>query len=576
MIRQATPTKPKTALTPAVAYIRMSSRKQDASPEQQRQEAAKLAAANNCRILREYSDEGISGDNPKRPGFQRMLKDATEKRDFAAIICWDQDRFARFDSIEAGKYIFPLREAGVWLITKGQGVVDWNTFTGRMMYSIVQEGKHQYLLDLSRNVLRGRIASARKGQLVIQPAYGYDRVFYDEAGQLARRVPYGEKFNRPPRWTVKLEPSEDAEKLSTLKWMFDTFANSDWSLRGLAKDLNRRGVPAPRGNGWNSNTVRYILTHRAYLGTQRFGERQNGKYFQVGADGEITEARGNGSRAAPIIADTNHEALVDADTFDHVQAKLADRATTSTKPRTSDYILRGVLHCGHCGRALSGQKGDKTTNRRYYRCPGANDGRCKAYSIRKEQIEGYVIGFLETWLQSPENVEKIKTSIHRLEKAARGFQAAAKGIQTKITTLDRKIAKGSENLLLADSANVPELSDLLTKWRKERDRLQAELEAAAKNPNGHDSAKIAKRALAHTGKLRERINAADPALVRAAIKELVADISLFWEQDGERYRRLSKGVISVRYASGFALDSSSTASARRRRGSGGPSRRPAR
>ena len=132
-----------TALTPAVAYIRMSSAKQDASPDQQRAEAAKLAIANNCRIVREYADEGISGDDPNRPGFLQMLADATERRDFAAIICWDQDRFARFDSIKAGRYIDPLREAGVWLITKAQGVVDWNTFTGRMMYSIVQEGKHQ-------------------------------------------------------------------------------------------------------------------------------------------------------------------------------------------------------------------------------------------------------------------------------------------------------------------------------------------------------------------------------------------------------------------------------------------------
>jgi hypothetical protein len=275
------------------------------------------------------------------------------------------------------------------------------------------------------------------------------------------------------------------------------------------------------------------------------------------------------------VADATHEAIVDVDTFDMVQAKLADRATTSTKPRTSGYILRGVLHCGHCGRALSGQKAAKTSSRRYYRCPGANDGRCKAYSIRKEQIEGYVIGFLQKWLQAPENVEKIKATIHRLEKAQRGFQGATKGLQTKITALDRKIAKGSENLLLADPANVPELSDLLSKWRKERDRLQGELETAAKSPNGHDSAKIVKRALSHMGKLRERINAPDPAMVRAAVKELVADISLFWETDGERYRRVSKGVISVRYASGFALSSTNTASAHRRRESGGPSHRPA-
>jgi len=240
--------KPDNALTPAVAYIRMSSLRQDASPEQQRQEADKLAVANNCHIIREYTDEGISGDDPKRPGFLQMLRDATERRDFAAIICWDQDRFARFDSIKAGRYIDPLREAGVWLITKVQGVVDWNTFTGRMMYSITQEGKHQYLLDLSLNVLRGRILAAKKGGLIVQPAYGYDRVFYDEAGRFARRAPYGEKFNTPRGWTVILKAAAATEKVETYRWMMETFATSDCSLRWIAKDLNRRRVQGPRCN----------------------------------------------------------------------------------------------------------------------------------------------------------------------------------------------------------------------------------------------------------------------------------------------------------------------------------------
>jgi DNA invertase Pin-like site-specific DNA recombinase len=568
-------TKTKTALTPAVAYIRMSSLKQDASPEQQRQEAAKLAAANNCHLIREYADEGISGDNANRPGFQAMLRDAVEKRDFAAIICWDQDRFARFDSIKAGKYIDPLREAGVWLITKAQGVVDWNTFTGRMMYSIIQEGKHQYLLDLSRNVLRGRIASARKGQLIVQPAYGYDRVFYDEAGQVARRVPYGEKFNRPRGWTVAIEPSSDGEKVATVKWIMETFANGDCSIRGIAKDLNQRGTPAPRGRGWNANTVRYILAHRVYLGVKGFGERRGGKYHQIGDDGEIQTAKGKANRSAPIVADLTHEALVDTITFKRVQAKLADRATTSERPRTSDYILRGVLHCGHCGRAMCGQKPAKGSSRRYYRCPGANDGRCKVYSIRKEQIEGYVLGFLDKWLQAPESVEKVKAAIHRLAKSKRGFQGAARGLQTKISALDRKIAKGSENLLLADSANVPELSDLLGRWRKERDRLQADLEAAGKEPTGHDMANVTKGVISYIKKLREKLSTADPALVRAGVKELVADVSLFWEPDGERYRRVSKGIIAIKPPSGFVLDSSSTASARRPRETAALSRRPA-
>jgi site-specific DNA recombinase len=337
-------------------------------------------------------------------------------------------------------------------------------------------------------------------------------------------VPYGEKFNTPPRWSVKLEPSDDDDKLATVRWLFETFANTDCSLRWMAKELNRRGIPAPRGKGWNSNTVRYVLTHRVYLGNQGFGERRGGKYYRVGDDGEIEQANGKPTtRRAPIVVEKAHEPLVDIELFERVQEKLADRATNNTKARTSDYLLTGVLKCGHCGRSLCGQSGSKTskTPRRYYRCPGGNDGRCKLYAIRKESIEGYVLGFLDKWLKSPESIAAIKAAIHRLEKAKQRFHATAASLQTKIAALDRKIAKGSENLLLADAANVPELSELLGQWRKERERLQADLERAAVNPNDNDPGKIARRAIARMGKMQESLQAGDPALVRAAVKQLV-------------------------------------------------------
>jgi len=62
--------------------------------------------------------DGISGDaTEKRLDFQRMIADASGRRDFEAILCWDQDRFGRFDSVEAGFWIHPLRKAGVKLVT---------------------------------------------------------------------------------------------------------------------------------------------------------------------------------------------------------------------------------------------------------------------------------------------------------------------------------------------------------------------------------------------------------------------------------------------------------------------------
>ena len=254
-------------LTPAVAYIRMSSDRQEASPDQQRDEVTKLAKRKGFQIIREYFDEGISGDaTEKRKDFQRMVRDAEDKGDFAAILCWDQDRFGRFDSIEAGRWIYPLRNAGVWLETVGQGSIDWNDFTGRVMYGILQEGKHQFLVDLSKNVLRGKIQAAKQGRGSGHPAWGMDRAYYDSNGKQVKRVPYGEKFSKPREWTMRFVASADTSAIAVVQWIFDTFANSDCGMAWIAGDLNRRGVKSPKGKAWSVQTVRGILTRRAYTG----------------------------------------------------------------------------------------------------------------------------------------------------------------------------------------------------------------------------------------------------------------------------------------------------------------------
>ncbi len=148
-------------LVPAVGYIRMSTDKQEDSPEQQRAEIVKLAKREGYRIVRWYEDHAISGAKThKRRDFRRMTRDAEDMGDFQAILCWDQDRFGRFDSLEAGEWISPLRRVGVQLVTVVQGRINWEDFAGRIIYQITQEGKHHYLVDLSRNALRGMIRFA--------------------------------------------------------------------------------------------------------------------------------------------------------------------------------------------------------------------------------------------------------------------------------------------------------------------------------------------------------------------------------------------------------------------------------
>ncbi len=144
----------------AVLYLRMSSAKQDASIDQQRDQLTSYAAQHGYTVTKEYTDSAISGDDTaRRTEFLRMRDDAA-KGEFSVVLCWDQDRFGRFDPIEGGYWILPFRDAGVRLETIAQGRIDWTDFAGRLLYVVQQEAKHAYLRDLSRNVARGQLPGA--------------------------------------------------------------------------------------------------------------------------------------------------------------------------------------------------------------------------------------------------------------------------------------------------------------------------------------------------------------------------------------------------------------------------------
>src|SRR5207237_1589793 len=118
-------------------------------------------------------DEGISGDaTERRFQFQRMVSDAASRR-FKAILVWDLSRLGRFDTIEGGFWMKPLRDAGVTVVTLDQGEIDWNDIAGRIVWTVQQEGKHQYLLDQARNIMRGRLESAKRGIRMVRAPYGY-------------------------------------------------------------------------------------------------------------------------------------------------------------------------------------------------------------------------------------------------------------------------------------------------------------------------------------------------------------------------------------------------------------------
>jgi len=110
----------------------------------------------------------------------------------------------------------------------------------------------------------------------------------DEAGTHRQRIRNGEKFAKARSWRTTLVSSDDARKASTVRWLFQTYADTDTGLRNLADQLNARGVPGPTGGPWYAASIKAIFENRNYAGTFTWAKRREGKYHSVAA-GQIRE-----------------------------------------------------------------------------------------------------------------------------------------------------------------------------------------------------------------------------------------------------------------------------------------------
>jgi DNA invertase Pin-like site-specific DNA recombinase len=559
----------------AASYYRMSDDQQQESIPQQRNAVTAWAKAHGYVIVREYMDEGISGDKTeKRKGFLQMREDATRLRDFQAIIVWDQDRFGRFDSLEAGYWIKPLRDAGVVLVTMREGAIDWNDFTKRLVYTITQEGKHQYLRDISRNITRGLLANAKDGKRNgSYVPYAYDRMLLDELGQPRQRLRIGEKVARPASWGVTLVPSDDPAQVETVVWVFRTWIDTATSLRAIALELNRRGIPAPGrfhrpGDRerplWDTNAIRRLLANPVYCGDYRWGQTASGSYHRV-VNGEVTETKGKRCRRAnerpAVYVRDAFSPLVSRETWDAAQAKLAERRVNRSYVRDAGYALTGLLYCGHCRMKMKGTHcgcraaNGKVYSYRRYICKTAiaNGGAgCRLYSIRESYLLPFLVKRLQEDYLAPEKVAQLEAELRRRLEARRngGSLAEAEGLRRRLAAVDDEIKTATQNVLRAKS-NIDLLNDALTALRGERERLAAELsDAEARRGPELDIEETVKKAVDRLRTLAEWLQEVDPKRLREVLRQIFVRVDLYYESvEGRTKRspfRLEKGVAQLR------------------------------
>jgi site-specific DNA recombinase len=505
----------------AAAYYRRSKKTQEHSIERQMSQVRPYADRNGYLIVEEYIEPGIPGDEVEnRPEFQRLLRNARGDN-FQLILCDDEDRFGRFDVHKYGSVVDPLKTAGVRLETVAQGEVDWEDALSALSDVIRMAFKKEQSKDAARRILTRFIVMAERGEWVGRPPYGY--------------------LTDPDTKRLVLDPGPAGggqTKADVVRWLFLTYAERDVSLGWLADELRRRGVPSPTGKEvWQTMTVRAILRNRNYLGDFHWGSKPHGKYYRYGGNGQARKVKGGKKKRERtpedqwlIKADT-HPALVERDLFEKVQAKL-DKNQKRTTPQVGggDWLLSKLMVCGHCGYFMVGIR---VGGRKKYRCGGyqCHGGRfCHHLVIEEAQALDAVVRKIEEQFLNPDNLNRLRQEIRRQAQEERGaLGEKGKALRQQIEALGRQINQGNENLALLPPDRLPGVIALLREWEAERERLKAQLADVQRGPDVDAAEREIAGAEALLWQLREALQSADPALVRAALREVVSKIELHWE-----------------------------------------------
>ena len=156
-----------------VSYVRMSSDKQEDSPDRQRAGINACANTKGYTLKKEYLDAGISGWAEDRPSFKQMMADAVAGK-FDLILVDEDSRLSRQSPLEfMAKVAYPLQAAGVRVESAASGSLDWDDLGGQILAVVKADKAREEVRSLSRRVLGGMVQKAQAGMWLGAAPFGY-------------------------------------------------------------------------------------------------------------------------------------------------------------------------------------------------------------------------------------------------------------------------------------------------------------------------------------------------------------------------------------------------------------------
>ncbi|MFR8897069.1 recombinase family protein [Gallintestinimicrobium sp.] len=359
------------------------------------------AQAQGFKNIRHFTDDGYSGTNFKRPGFQKMIA-AIEAGEIDVVCVKDLSRFGR-DYLKVGFYteiMFP--EKGVRFIAINNSVDSANPTENDFtpFLNIMNEWYAKDTSNKIRTIFRSRMQDGKRCSGAIP--YGYRRdpedknhlLIDEEAAKVVRRI---------YQMVIDGMGSQAIANQLTADNVLIPSAYLEQSEHGESRNHSYHDPCR-----WNCTAVSYILDKQEYMGHTVLGkticENFKAKKRRKARPDEL------------IIFENTHEPIIDAETW-HLVQKLRRRTRRKLANGSYSHRLSGLVYCADCGKRLSyssPQSQHRPDGKTYdadssFRCPTYKSmyGECTMHYIKSSTLDKLV----------DEAVRKIARYVLRNEQA---------------------------------------------------------------------------------------------------------------------------------------------------------------
>ena len=351
----------------------------------QKQYLSDYARKNGFVNLKHYTDDGYTGRNFNRPGFQALLSDI-ESGMVGTVIVKDMSRFGR-NYLQVGFYtevMFPQKNVRFIAINNN---VDSNNPTENDFMPFLNIMNEWYAKDTSnkiKSIFLSRMSDGKRCSGSIP--YGYNRLPGDKqtlvvdpvASKIVHRIFELASQGKGPTDIARILTEDQV------------LIPSAYTMQYHPEQCNFK---AEKGNcNWSNTTISTILDREEYLG-HTILRKTIGTNFK-------TDTRRFANEDEMFRFENTHEPIVSQELWDKAhKARVTRPKRLKYKDVEHEVLLSGLLFCADCGKRMAFESHYYVNDERYYtfRCStfASHRNRCSGHHIMEKSVNQLVLHALQ-------------------------------------------------------------------------------------------------------------------------------------------------------------------------------------